>query len=52
MATCLVCVKDLVTEGTCNLICDIESEDMTSGELNKFSQIQLVVYYQYCVLIG
>lgn len=35
MATCLVCVKDLVTEGTCNLICDIESEDMTSGELNK-----------------
>ena len=35
MATCLVCVKDLVTEGTCNLICDIESEDMTSGELDK-----------------
>lgn len=35
MATCLVCVKDLVTEGTCNLICDIESKDMTSRELNK-----------------
>lgn len=36
MATCLVCVKGLVTEGTCNLICHIESEDMTSGELDKW----------------
>lgn len=36
MATFLVCVKDLVTEGTCNLICDIESEDMTSGELDSW----------------
>ena len=36
LTTCLVCVKDLVTEGTCNFICDIESEDMTSGELDKW----------------
>lgn len=35
MATCLFCVEDQVTEGTCKWICNTKSEDMTSGELQE-----------------
>ena len=45
MATCLVSVEDLLTEETCNWICNTKSEDLMSEDLDKRSLIKLQLTY-------
>ena len=45
MATCLVSVEDLLTEETCNWICNTKSEDFMSEDLDKRRLIKLQLAY-------
>lgn len=45
MATCLVSVEDLLTEETCNWICNTKSEDLMSEDLDKRRLIKLQLTY-------